>query len=775
MPLTHLPRRFLLLVAMALCAALGAADISFTDPVPQVEGTDITVVLTRSDTNGSVDVNWSMSSGTATAGVDCEALGGGTTGTATFLDGFDTALIIISTASGDGVEGTEDFTIGLDPVGGYDFVGTLPMTGTILDGDGASLPVLSIDPLNITVAEGGSIDYTVTALPPPASPLVVPLIYLDGPGVGSPGDYTGPATVTVGTDGIGTFTVDITSDAVAESNEALAVTLDAGAGWTLAFPTSFVTIVDTPVLTLGPTGAAIIEGGAAVELTVTATPAPLADLVVPLDVTGSGAADATVPATVTITASGTATISVSAPLDGAVEFDEVATISLGTGSGWLLGVGTSSAVTITDATPEVSFASTTAEATEGGSALISVTCTPAPGEAIVVPLTYAGATGDVTGPATVTVGTDGTGSFSIAAGIDALVESDETVTVTLNAGATWAVSATALTMTVHDGAAPTGPVLTLSADSLVLPEGEALELTVTASPAPSAALAVPVTYSLTGLTSQQMSLPTTVAVGTSGTGTLRITSNAPRATPETATCTVSLTDGATWDLSSEASLVLVQEPLSRVRFVPRITRVSTFDKDQYLAQPTDAEQRAYLLAHIYVQTTVELAVDNGGSDLAVDIVYHNTARGVDDVHHLTLGAGQPSVTLEPELWRASNRAYVLSGINAGNTIGGYEEFGAEDISVTMSFTDPVYGAMRETYKLVGRNGRSSDYCGRGYVAPSLKYSLTDRVGGAGQAPPEPAAPESVSSNRRGWLPLVAIAGLGWTMFGALALIRRRRR
>ncbi len=95
----------------------------------------------------------------------------------------------------------------------------------------AATPVVSIAG-GAAVTEGGSASFTLTAAPAPAADLTVNL------NVSQTGDFVatgdlGSKTVTVGTSGPATYTVDTVDDGTDEANGAVAVTLNAGTGYSV--------------------------------------------------------------------------------------------------------------------------------------------------------------------------------------------------------------------------------------------------------------------------------------------------------------------------------------------------------------------------------------------------------------------------------------------------------------------------------------------------------------------------------------------------------------
>ena len=203
------------------------------------------------------------------------------------------------------------------------------------------------------VLEGETLSFTVTATPPPTSPLTVDV------GIDTTGDFTvwdGTRTVTIPLSG--TFTTRISSydDGVDEPNGTVTATISVGSGYTISSSAGTATVTiqdddDPPLPQVGISSApASVTEGDNIEFTVTATPAPTSDLDVTLYVYGHG--DFGVAAssqTVTIPTSGSATVTLSTTDDDVDEEDGYVTLSINPGSGYdIEAVTRSRVVTIQD-------------------------------------------------------------------------------------------------------------------------------------------------------------------------------------------------------------------------------------------------------------------------------------------------------------------------------------------------------------------------------------------------------------------------------------------
>ncbi len=387
------------------------------------------------------------------------------------------------------------------------------------------------------VTEGGDASFTVTASPAPASSLDVSVT------VSQSGDYgatTGQQTVTIPTTGSVTLTVGTSNDGADEADGSVTATLDtpaADAGYTVSATQGAATVSvadddDPPPLTTPEVsmtaGSGVTEGGDA-SFTITASPAPAADLDVSVTVSARGDYSvATGQQTVTIPTTGSVTLTVGTTNDGADETDGSVTATLDTpaaDAGYTVS-SSQGAATVSvsdDDVPEISISAGNG-VTEGGDASFTVTASPAPAADLDVSVTVSqsGNYGAATGARTVTIPTTGSVTLTVGTTNDGADEADGSVTATLDtpaadAGYTVSASQGAATVSVADDDVPE---ISISAGSGVTEGGDA-SFTVTASPAPAASLDVSVTVSQSGdygaTTGQQ-----TVTIPTAGSVTLTV-------------------------------------------------------------------------------------------------------------------------------------------------------------------------------------------------------------------------------------------------------------
>ena len=187
------------------------------------------------------------------------------------------------------------------------------------------------------VTEGVDATFTVTASPTPAANLDVTIEVTQSGNFAS----TGSQTVTIPTSGTYTLTVATTNDSADEPDGSVTATVSDGTGYTVSTSNGAATVAvaddddpppATPEISI-TAGSGVTEGGAA-TFTVTATPAPAANLDVTIEVTQSGDYALTGSRTVTIPTSGTYTLTVATTDDSADEPDGSVTATVGDGTGY---------------------------------------------------------------------------------------------------------------------------------------------------------------------------------------------------------------------------------------------------------------------------------------------------------------------------------------------------------------------------------------------------------------------------------------------------------
>ncbi len=229
----------------------------------------------------------------------------------------------------------------------------------------------------------------------------------------------------------------------------------------------------TPELSLRA-GSAVDEGGNA-TFTVTADPAPSADLTIAWTVAQSGeylAAPGAGSRTVVLAAGATSVaLSVDTVDDAADEADGSVSVTLGTGTGYTVATGKgSAAVAVRDNDEPVVSIAAGSGVTEGSPASFTVSASPVPAAPLDVTLTV-GQSGDFaasgeTGSRTVTVPVTGSVDVEVATVDDAADEPDGSIAATLGTGTGYTVAAApdnAATVAVSDNdAAASGPTISIA-------------------------------------------------------------------------------------------------------------------------------------------------------------------------------------------------------------------------------------------------------------------------------------------------------------------------
>ncbi len=405
------------------------------------------------------------------------------------------------------------------------------------------------------ITEGGTARFTITANPVPASPLTVRV------GVSQRGAFgaSGAATITL-SGATTTYTVSTSDDELDEADGSVTATLQDGGGYTVSSTHGAATVSvaddDVPELSISA-GGGITEGGTA-RFTITASPAPAANLDVSVTVSASGDYGATTgQRTLTIPATGSVTLTVGTSDDGADEADGSVTATVNSGSGYTVSPsqGAATVSVADDDVPELSI-SAGGGITEGGAARFTITASPAPASDLDVTVTVSqsGDYGAATGTRTVTI--PATGSVTLAVGTtdDGADEADGSVTATVNSGSGYTVSSTkgAATVSVADDDVPE---LRISAGGGIT-EGGTATFTITASPAPASDLDITVTVSQSGDYGAATGART-VTIPATGSATLTVGTSNDDADEADGSVTATLQDGSGYTVSSTSGAATV--------------------------------------------------------------------------------------------------------------------------------------------------------------------------------------------------------------------------
>ncbi len=205
------------------------------------------------------------------------------------------------------------------------------------------------------ISEGGSAVFTVTADPAPAADLDVTV------SVSQTGDFgvsTGSQTVTIPTSGSATLTLSTSDDSVDEADGSVIVAVNRGHGYLVSWAAEEATVAvadddaapptTTPEISI-TAGSGIIEGGVA-TFTISANPAPAAALSVAVAVSQTGDVGVTPGSqTVTIPTSGSYTLSVATVNDNVDEADGSVTVTVASGQDYTVSsTAGSAAVAVAD-------------------------------------------------------------------------------------------------------------------------------------------------------------------------------------------------------------------------------------------------------------------------------------------------------------------------------------------------------------------------------------------------------------------------------------------
>lgn len=539
----------------------------------------VTLNVTRAGGSlGAASVSYATANGSATAGSDYTAK----TGTLSWAAGDATAkTIVVSIANDTTVESAETFTVTLSNPVGAALGATTSATVTIADTDGN----LQFDAATASVNESaGTLTLNVTRTGSTTGAASVK--YASAVGTATAADFTatsGTLNWAAGDAGSKTITVPIANDALVEALETFSVTLSTPTGAALGTASkSTVTIVDNDsAFQFSAATAALNESAGTVTLNVTRTAG--AGAVVDAASVGYTSANGTATAGGDYTATsgtlswgagvlGTQSITVPITDDTLVEAAETFTVTLANPVGAILGSAKTATVTLADNDSNLQFSAPTYGVSEGLATLtLSVTRTGSLAGTATVD--YASADGTAlagsdytaaSGTLTWAAGTGGAKSIVIPISADALVEGNETFSVTLTnpVGATpGATDTTTVTITDNDS------LLQFSAPSYIVGEAGA-NVVLTVNRVGSPALAASISYATSD---------GTAAAGSDYTAKSGILSWA--ANDATAkTITIPVTNDAVTE-GSETFSVTLTNPTSAILGDPTVAGVTIVDNE----------------------------------------------------------------------------------------------------------------------------------------------------------------------------------------------------
>ena len=433
------------------------------------------------------------------------------------VDASGTATFAVSTTDDSVDEANGSVTATVGGGSGYVVAPSPANSATVAVEDNDTPEAIFAEGSSDAAEDAGVWNVTINLSPAPHAPLS--LAYLVG-GTATSGDdfeaLSGSVQVAAGATSVN-IPVTILDDTLDERDETVMLTLKPAAGYAVGSQkvhTLTITDNDTPEISI--TGVPVVTEGEDALFTLTASPAPFADLSVKVTVAESGAFAApgeTGARQVTVGASGTATFAVPTTDDSAHEANGSVTATVESGSGYAAAgpPAHSATVAVNDndspppPNPVVSISSGPA-VTEGEGASFTLTASPAPVADLSVKVTVAengsfAAPGE-TGVRQVIVGASGTATFAVVTMDDSEDEANGSVTATVESGSGYAAArslANSAAVAVHDNDSPpsTDPVVSISSGPAVT-EGEGASFVLTASPVPVADLSVHVTVAENG-------------------------------------------------------------------------------------------------------------------------------------------------------------------------------------------------------------------------------------------------------------------------------------
>ena len=431
-----------------------------------------------------------------------------------FAGGAATRTFTLATVPDDAVEPSGPVKVTIRPRPGTYTVGDPASASvTVNDDDGAAtVPSVTVS-AGAAVTEGGGAEFTVSASPAPTADLTVHLTVADDAASDfvAPGDE-GARTVVIGANQASApFTVDTVDDSTDEADGAVAVSVAASKATPADYAVGTQASASVPVrdddltiqtVTVGG-GGAVTEGGDA-RFTLTAVPAPAADLTVHFNVDDGVADDFVAPGdegskTAVIPAGAVSVAWTVATVDDQTdEADGAVTLTIQDSGGYVAGSPASATVPVKDDDDPVVTVSAGGAVTEGGDARFTLTAVRAPAAPLAVSVTVAadGEYGVAAGRRMVTIPTTGSAVLTLATADDDADELDGAVSVTVTAGRGYRPGEPAsATVAVRDD---DEPVVTIAARAASVTEGDDARFAVTADRAPARALTVALMVSETG-------------------------------------------------------------------------------------------------------------------------------------------------------------------------------------------------------------------------------------------------------------------------------------
>ena len=406
-------------------------------------------------------------------------------------------------------------------------------TVTIIDNDPAV--TVEFDSTTYSVAEGDSVEVTVTLSADPMRPLTIPIsAESDGSTTAADSDYDIPESVTFNSgDTSATFTFTTTENTTADHGKELDISFGAslppGVSEGSDDETTVTIIDDDPAVTVNFPAATleVIEGETgAVFLTLSLRPQrPITISVTVTNQGGAGSGDHNAPATYNIEFDANdpaKRINIQVYQDTLVERGEGIKLAIGSDLPPGVSTGTNDEMTVTfiDDDPAVtaSFGASTYSADEGDSVDVTVTLSADPQRSVTIPITGAGESGgtsaDFSVPTSVTFASgDTTQTISFTATDDTIDDDDEKIKLafgTFPPGVS-AGSTTSTTVSINDNDDPELTVMFGNA-AYTATEGGTTTVSVTLSADPERTVVIPVSVSRESgaSTSDYSGIPSTI-------------------------------------------------------------------------------------------------------------------------------------------------------------------------------------------------------------------------------------------------------------------------
>ncbi len=381
-------------------------------------------------------------------------------------------------------------TMTVNPGSGYTVVqGWASGTAVLTDNDDPRIdisdPSISVK-AGSAIREGGTATFTLSANPRPASSFPVNVDIAQHGDFASEGQ-TGTRTVIIGANGRGTLSVATTDDGVDEDDGSITVTVLEGTGYSLGTrPSVTVEVTDggTPTPRVSVAAASDIDEGGTAAFTLTADPAPAADLDLTVDVSATGDFGLSGEIglrEVTVGSSGVATLTVPTVYDAFGEPDGSVSVTVIAGSGYLVTSPSMATVAVRDlGTTKVNITPVGSGVIEGETAAFRLIADPPPVYGISVNL-RADVVGDYVGGAlrwetAVSIGPDGIGRWEVSTDDDDTDERAGSITATVLNGDHYNVGRTAsASVRINDDDAAVG-VRTVSVGDATIRENSRTEL-----------------------------------------------------------------------------------------------------------------------------------------------------------------------------------------------------------------------------------------------------------------------------------------------------------